>query len=448
MILLLAVLVASIAALPSGIARAAAKEPGALLPEATFAGALTAGPDGDVWFSAVAGLGKSPRVVGKVSREGKVIEYSAPAGPDAIATGADGNVWFAETHAIGRITPGGAVTSFDLAEGTGAPVALSAGHDGNIWFVTDEPGAVGRITPGGTVTMFALPADAGAPAAITAGPGGDLWFTEPDASRIGRITVAGEISEFPLPESTGRPDSIALGADGNLWFGDGSQPRVGRMTPTGDVTFFPVPTIEDTDQVVAGPGGSIWFTAGNEIGKISTAGKVSWPTCFSPGCQYPPVAMTTGPDGRLWVASGEGHCPGYCGGGSGLLYAFGRSEIGPFTLPPVNVGIGPRVAAPRHGRTRVVIGCGDRGPCRGTLRLRALVRPPGGKFSTRPISKLTYSLAAGEIKEVAPRLTAAGWERIRYGRGFLIVDAIQDGAQVAKRGFHFSLERGGTAKHW
>lgn len=193
-----------------------------------------------------------------------------------------------------------------------------------------------------------------------------------------------------------------LGADGNLWFGDLSQARVGRITPSGAVTFFPVPTIEGTDEVTTGPGGLIWFTAGNEIGTISVAGKVTRPSCFTPECQYPPAAVTMAPGGSLWAATDVGHCPGYCGGFSEQSYLLlGHSRIGPFTLPSVDLGIGPSLTPLRHGRTRITIGCGDHHACSGTLRLRALVKLPDGDFAAKLISRVPYSLAAGEIREVS-----------------------------------------------
>jgi hypothetical protein len=321
------------------------------------------------------------------------------------------------------------------------------GADGNVWFVTGKPATAGFITPAGAVTTFPLKG-AGAPAAITAGPGGDLWFSEPKAARIGRLTVTGQETEFPLPAGS-KPNSIALGADGDLWFSDSSAPRVGRITPAGQVTFFAVPTLSATDEVVAGSNGVIWFSAGNEIGKISTAGKVTWPGCFTDGCQYPPSAMTIGPEGKLWVASGVGHCPGYCGGGSELSYAFEAGGVGPYEGPPaVSVGVGPYLSPVRQGRTSVVVGCGESTPCNGTLRLRALIRPQG-KFATRQLSRLTYSLAPGQIKTVALPFPVRRWNHLRYARGFLIVDAIQGGRRVAKRGFYFdSPKKGGVEKHW
>jgi virginiamycin B lyase len=445
-VLLLAAFAALTAPLTSAVADAAADDLGAPLAGSTFAGALAAGPDGNVWLSATGFDSEVARVVGKVTPAGKVAEYAAPTGADSIAAGADGNLWFTESKGIGRITPGGDITSFDLAKEAGTPGALTAGPDGDVWFVASEPAAIGRVSPTGAITTFPL-AGTGQPSAIAAGPDRDLWFTEPEAGRIGRITSAGAASEFPLPKGS-QPNSIVLGPDGNLWFSDASQARVGRITPAGEATFFPVPTIAGTDEVVVGPDGSIWFTAENEIGTISTGGKVAWPSCFSLGCQFPPAAMTMGPDGRLWVASGIGHCPGYCGGGSEQAYLTLSGSIGRFAPASITVGIGPRLARLRHGRTSIVIGCGDRGACDGTLRLRALVKRPGNRYLAPLISKVTYSLARGEIKEFSLRLSLTQWNRLRYGRGFLIVDAIQDGSRVAKRGFYFSPKEGGIAKHW
>lgn len=444
-LVLVVALAASVSAL-SGTAGAADEKPPGSLARSTFAGDLTAGPDGNVWFSARSYGPSNPRLVGKVTPGGGVVEYPVPEGADSITTGADGNVWFTEADGIGRITPDGNAGSFKLAEGMGTPQALTAGPDGNVWFVTADPAAVGRILPSGSVTTFPLTGDA-EPAAITPGPSGDLWLAEPEAGRVSRITVAGEVSEFPLPAGS-RPNSIVLGPDGNLWFSDASQPRVGRITPAGKVTFFPVPTLDNTDEVAVGPGGLIWYTADDEIGSMSTTGELSWPSCFSAACVYPPAAMTVGPDGRLWVASGVGSCPSYCGGGSELSYLQGRSSIGPYAKPSMTVGIGPRLAPVRHGRTSIVIGCGDHGPCRGTLRLRALVKPPGDRFFARQISRIKYSLVAGEIQEVALRFPLSRWNKLRFRRGFLVIDALQDGSRVARRGFYFSPKAGGVAKQF
>jgi hypothetical protein len=62
----------------------------------------------------------------------------------------------------------------------------------------------------------------------------------------------------------------------------------------------------------------------------------------------------------------------------------------------------------RMGRTSVVVGCGESTPCDGTFRLRALIRPHG-EFATRQLSRLTYSLAPGQIKTVALRFPVGRW---------------------------------------
>jgi streptogramin lyase len=446
LLLLPAVLVALLLA-PVGVAAAAEGELGAPLAESTYASALTAGPNGNVWFSATSIQTEGGPVVGQVTPSGELTEYKAPGGAGSIVAGSDGNVWFAESNGIARITPAGQITSFPVAKKAGGPTALSAGPEGNVWFLAANPATAGYITPAGAVTTFPLKGADG-PRTLAAGPSGSFWFTEPKAGRIGRVTVAGKESEFTLPAGS-KPNSIALGADGNLWFSDGSAARVGRITPAGQVTFFPVPTLSATGEVVAGPGGVIWFSAENEIGKISTAGQVTWPGCFTAGCQFPPNAMTIGPEGKLWVASGVGHCPGYCGGGSELSYSLEPGAIGPSEGPPaVTVGIGPRLSPVHKGRTSLTIGCGESAPCTGTLRLRALTRPHGN-FATPHLSKLAYSLSPGQIKTVTLPFPTRRWNHLRYARGFLIVDAIQDGQRVAKRGFYFeSPKKGGIEKHW
>lgn len=142
-LVLLVTLAVSISVLPS----AASDGSGLSLPMSTFVGDLTAGPDGNVWFSARNFSGTSPRVVGKVTPGGEVAEYGVPEGADSIVTGADGNLWFTEADGIGRITPGGSASSFKLAAGTGAPRALAAGPDGNIWSSSGDPPPLGAFRP-------------------------------------------------------------------------------------------------------------------------------------------------------------------------------------------------------------------------------------------------------------------------------------------------------------
>jgi hypothetical protein len=122
---------------------------------------------------------------------------SAGATPVGITAGPDGNVWFTEYsgNRIGRITPAGIVTEFSTGIAGATPGRVAAGPDGNLWFTGFN--GIGRITPLGVVTEFSagITLNAG-PGGITAGPDGNLWFTEQMGNRIGRITTGGVVTEF------------------------------------------------------------------------------------------------------------------------------------------------------------------------------------------------------------------------------------------------------------
>ena len=100
--------------------------------------------------------------IGVVTTAGQFKEYPIPtpsANPRAITAGPDGNVWFTELdgHKIGRITPAGVITELGVPS-QGSPGSIVAGPDGNLWFV--EPGAVnaiGRVTPNGGISEYVIP---------------------------------------------------------------------------------------------------------------------------------------------------------------------------------------------------------------------------------------------------------------------------------------------------
>src|SRR5262249_6461700 len=84
------------------------------------------------------------------------LSFGGSVAATAITAGPDGNVWFTDPvqSAVGRISPSGQVTEFSpIGKPTGA---ITAGPDGNLWFVGVLGGGVGRITPDGKVSEFAL----------------------------------------------------------------------------------------------------------------------------------------------------------------------------------------------------------------------------------------------------------------------------------------------------
>ncbi len=127
---------------------------------------------------------------------GTVTEFPVPAGtPFDITAGPDGNLWFTDgVGGIGRITPSGSITEFPVP---GGAFRITAGPDGNLWFTEYSRGKIGRITPGGRITEFPTPDGAWG---ITAGPDGNLWFTELEGNKIGRITTTGSFTPHRMWE--------------------------------------------------------------------------------------------------------------------------------------------------------------------------------------------------------------------------------------------------------
>ncbi len=421
---------------PAAVASAAepAKTPYQLA-GSTRASALVAGPDGNLWF--VAERWESDHLfLGNVTGDGGVTEFELPAKAPATATivaGPEGDLWFGEEDGIGRSTVKGEVTSFPLPAGSSSPTGLTVGSEGGIWFTEGAASEVGRITPDGTISQFRLPAGR-KPSGIATGPEGNLWFTERGANEIGRITPAGVVTEFRVPGPPAKLDSIALGPDGNLWFAERALPRVGRISPSGSVTQFSVPTTSGAGSIVSGPGCLLYFSSGAEIGAISPAGAISWPSCLGSYCGIAVNAIAPGPDGQLWAATGLGHCLGLCGGGTELSFAFEPGSVVPYSLPPLTLGIGPRLTRLHDAGTSAELACGVASGCSGTLKL-GYYYFHNRKRHFKVLSHASYELQGGESVRLAlglSRKSAASLSRQKLT--YLTAIASGDGGQQARRG--------------
>jgi virginiamycin B lyase len=288
---------------------------------------ITAGSDGNVWFTEVSYDEAADNIltkIGRITPAGSITLFPLPA-PDTngvstypvITAGPDGNLWFTYLSGsrIGRITPTGQITEFPLPPNHFAS-GITTGPDGNLWITEsgyDQIGRIGRMTPAGSITEFPLATDLYSDS-ITAGPDGNLWFTIIDKqvffNQIGRITPAGIITLFPLPTSSSPRSVITAGPDGNLWFTECNCPapgyysaKIGRITPTGQITEFPL-SFGGLLGITTGPDGNLWFTDYNfdqnnsQIGRITPAGQITeFPL---PGKDSGLLSITTGPDGNLW----------------------------------------------------------------------------------------------------------------------------------------------------
>ncbi len=154
-----------------------------------------------------------------------------------ITAGPDGNMWFTETvgRRVDRITPSGTIASFPVPKDEGAIGAITRGPDGALWFTAVR--AVGRITVDGRMAFFRLPSGIQPGDAIVSGPDGALWFSTARGDAIVRLTTTGRTRTFPTPPTT----SLAFGRDGALWFTDVGGQAIGRLTLAGEVTEFKLP---------------------------------------------------------------------------------------------------------------------------------------------------------------------------------------------------------------
>jgi virginiamycin B lyase len=291
--------------------------------------ALTAGPDGNMWFTE----GATNKVGRLDPSTGVVTEFPVPtpdSEPSDIVSGPDGALWFTEFRAgkIARITTAGVVTAeypipstgpyfdvftFSLTSSTG-PRGITVGPDGNLWFAEFNANQIGRLDPDtGVISEFPIPTPDSRPVGITVGPDGNVWFTEPIGSNIGRITPTGVITEFPLPTgspgvfTSNRPIGITLGPDGNLWFAENMANQIGRLDPdTGLITEFPLPTADSGPNFIdTGSDGALWFTQSNanQIGRITTNGSVREFAIPTPDSF--PHGLAAGPDGDIWFTAAE-----------------------------------------------------------------------------------------------------------------------------------------------
>jgi virginiamycin B lyase len=294
----------------------------------TAAAALTAGPDGNLWFPVQEGTG--PGQIARITPAGVVTDFALPTSffsPSALIVGPDGNLWFTDIEnsggsrpAVAQITPAGVIKEFVTTSGYSSASALTLGPDGDLWFTESSPASspqpaasVGRITTAGVISEFPLSPTDNAVSALTVGPDQNLWFStagsaSTDASAtIGRITPSGMVSEFALSQAYEYASALTTGPDGNLWFSTGS--AVGRITPTGTISEYnSFGGVIST--LTVGPDGNLWFSQQGYvdcggpvptiIGRITPAGTI---TRFSLAPDLMPSsvsALTVGPDKDLY----------------------------------------------------------------------------------------------------------------------------------------------------
>ena len=279
----------------------------------------------------------------------RIIEYpplseaSGLAGLAGLTTGPDGNIWFTDLFAaqVGRITPSGAITRFNLPDRGELPEGITTGPDGALWFAEYRGSSsiaagnvcfdsrIGRMTTSGDVRYFTIPANA-CPDVITLGPDGALWFTAGVSNQIGRIMPSGAMTIYALPHAGSHPEGITTGPDGALWFAERGANQIGRITTGGAITEYPIAGASGLFSVIAGPDGALWFTETGAIGRITTSGVISRFPLLS--AYIAPSSIASGPDGALWFTEYSETKPVSCDGSHiGRITTAGRISEYPVT---------------------------------------------------------------------------------------------------------------------
>jgi streptogramin lyase len=284
---------------------------------------------------------------------GMLKQYRVPtagSSPEHITQASDGNFWFTESfvndqnalpHKVGRITPSGQVTEFEVCEHPDFgfescfPTDIVQGSDGVLYF-TKNDAPLGRITTDGEVLpdagerfsfngngldahgdeiwiadfnnavihsynvrtgVFSEFATTSPTFDVAVAQNGIVWFTEGDG-RIGRLDPAtGLVTEIDVE---GFPRQINIASDGAVWFTERFTPQaVGRINPaTNAVTLFPVDG--GPEDIAPAADGSMWFTrstAGN-IARITPAGVITTQSKAVKGSE--PFGITVAPNGNPW----------------------------------------------------------------------------------------------------------------------------------------------------
>lgn len=161
---------------------------------------------------------------------------SVPTG--AVTQGPDGNVWVGTyknnnttstpPNFVVYSTTGTLVKTIQLTHpATGAV----AGPDGAMWFTSST--LIGRITVSGAATYYRIPSGASTSGFITQGRDGAVWFTEEAANKIGRISMQGQITEYAVPTANAKPLGIVRdpGACGSntIWFAEAGSGKIASL---------------------------------------------------------------------------------------------------------------------------------------------------------------------------------------------------------------------------
>jgi virginiamycin B lyase len=225
---------------------------------------ISFGSDGNIWYGVYS---NQATLLGRMTPAGVITEFPGW-GPFDLTMGPDGIMWGSDNASLGRVSmPGGMVQTFPIEN----YYSLATGPDGRIWVAT-SPTTLGRVTTVGGLTNIPVPTivntqfgTGSMPYAFVAGPDGNLWFTEEWGNKIGRVNLQSAASLCT-------PDAHTLCLNGGRFgvtatfqqtaSGPSSPATAVSLTDdTGYFWFFDPTNIELVTKLLNGCGvnGNYWF---------------------------------------------------------------------------------------------------------------------------------------------------------------------------------------------
>lgn len=346
---------------------------------------ITAGPDGNVWFGVSGNSGGND--LGRITPAGVITYFDLGAvNIGTLVVGPDKNLWATIDTGVAKIPPGDptTVTSFDIT-GFAAPGGLAVGPDKNLWAAGGDK--VYRVPPANPTT--ATPFDvAGMAAKQVAATATRVWVVDFN----GKVHVFKTDGTFTSVTVGGNPQGIAGGPKDQVLYSnpENQANHAARLTIGGTPQKTPLPGTDPSFSVAFGADGAYWvgLFLTRKIARITTDGKVTeYGTWSAP---YLPRYVAAGPGPTVWVSLED---PGNDG-------AIGR-VTGLDVDKTATIKIKGATAKVTKGKAAVKLQCPTSeisGPCTGSVTLRSLT----GKKAK--LGKRAYSIRAGQTKTVRVRL--------------------------------------------
>lgn len=224
---------------------------------------------GYVWAADQNRLKTGSRPIYRFNEDGTYTTFVLPSAivVNSMTAGPDGNLWFSGVYqnkkvvegGYGFVTPSGASTLYSLP-GNPTPqlVSITSGSDGNLW-IADENGAIDKVAPSnGALTTYSV---GGHPYAITSSSNVQV-YSDSSAAQLSTIDRNGKFTVYPAPQGE-HPAFLARKTDGSVLFVDSSNnsSAIGTFVPSaGTYAAEAQAPNAGLRYLFNGPDGNMWFS--------------------------------------------------------------------------------------------------------------------------------------------------------------------------------------------